>query len=137
MSSIRIADAKDSYGGSTEAETIMEMAKHRRCDRIYRFANDFGNKRTPSDYAVVAVANSAEDTKYNGSSMVHSLVLVFDRGQLVNEDQLDSNVDSWNPKKPVESPLRGTLGGAEPRRNPAIKPSRDAPLKKTWWQFLK
>ena len=80
MSSMGIARAKEMHGGTTEAETLENLAKATGCRRIYKYANAYGNKITHTDYVLVEAPGSAKEAEIQSSSHVHNLVLVYDDG---------------------------------------------------------
>lgn len=86
MSSISINSAKSLFGGATEAETILNMANERGCYRIYKYANDFGDHRTHTDYKQIAYAGDPQEAALANSPHVHNVVLVFDNGKVTNVD---------------------------------------------------
>ena len=50
---IDIKTARSLYKGETEADMLAEMAKATGCRLIYKYANDFGDKVTHTDYVAV------------------------------------------------------------------------------------
>jgi hypothetical protein len=86
MSSISISRAKEVYGGSTERETITNMARKTGCYRIYKYANEFGNKVTHTDYK--RISSESDEKALLSSDWVHNVVLVYDRGNVLNLDEV-------------------------------------------------
>ena len=80
--SISIAAAKRSYGGATEEETLDNMAKATGCRRIYKYANDFGDKKTHTDYKRISRPGDPQETALFNSPFVHNVVLVYDDGKI-------------------------------------------------------
>jgi hypothetical protein len=76
MSSMKISIAKSLYGGAGDTETLRSMAAKNGYTRIYSYANDFGDKITPTDFK--GVRNSAEEAAFLSAPGVHQRVLVFD-----------------------------------------------------------
>lgn len=81
MSSVPIRSARESYGGTTEHETLVSMARSTGCFRIYRYANDYGDRTTHTDYKLVA--SESDEKALFLSRLVHNAVLVYDRGRIV------------------------------------------------------
>ena len=80
--SISIGAAKNTYGGATEEETLENMAKACGCRRIYKYANDFGDKRTHTDYKRIPYPGHPQETALFNSPYVHNVVLVYDDGKI-------------------------------------------------------
>lgn len=83
MSSISISSAKAVYGGETEEETLRNIARSG-ARRIYKYANDFGDKVTHTDYKQISSPGDAQETALLSSPHVHNVVLVYDNGEVVN-----------------------------------------------------
>lgn len=83
MSSVSIEIAKGTYGGATEEETLRNIAKTSGCRRIYKYANDFGDKTTHTDYKQISHAGSPQETELLNSPHVHNVVLVYDDGKVL------------------------------------------------------
>lgn len=81
MSSVSLSTAKSVYGGSNERETLLNLAAASRCRRIYKYANDFGDRRTHTDYK--CITGDAQEAEFLNAPMVHNRVLVYDNGQVV------------------------------------------------------
>ena len=83
MSSISISSAKSVYGGATEDEVLRNMAKtgYR---RIYKYANDFGDKVTPTDYKMIPAPGHPQEQALLSSPHVHNVKLVYDNGTVMN-----------------------------------------------------
>jgi hypothetical protein len=86
MSSVDINTAKLAYKGETEADLLFNMAKAFGCRRIYKYANDFGDKITHTDYKIVMAPGDAQEQALFTSHLVHNVVLVFRDGRIVNEN---------------------------------------------------
>ena len=84
MSSIDIRTVNMMYGGSTEEETIMNMAKGLGCYRIYKYANDYGDKKTHTDYKYIMSETDPQEAALFRSPLVHNVVLVFENGKVIN-----------------------------------------------------
>lgn len=76
MSSVSLTSAKAVYGGNDEAETLRNIAAAYPSCRIYKYANDFGDKRTHTDYSIVRT--DAEEDALLNSPHTHNRVLVYD-----------------------------------------------------------
>ena len=85
MSSIEIKNARKTYKGTTEAETLCNMAKAWGCRLIYKYANDFGDKRTHTNYKVIMQPGDAQEQALLNSPEVHNIVLVYRDGSIVSE----------------------------------------------------
>ena len=83
MSSISISSAKSVYGGATEEETLRNMAKDG-YRRIYKYANDFADKRTHTDYKRISSPGHPQESALFDSPHVHNVVLVYDDGKVQN-----------------------------------------------------
>jgi hypothetical protein len=83
MSSISIGSAKEVYGGATEEETLRNMAKSG-ARRIYKYANDFGDKITHTDYKQISNPGDPQEVALHNSPHVHNVVLVYDGGEVMN-----------------------------------------------------
>jgi len=82
---IDIKTARSLYKGETEAELLTEMAKATNCQLIYKYANDFGDKVTHTDYMVIMTPGDAQELGLINSPFVHNLTLVFREGVIINE----------------------------------------------------
>lgn len=85
MSSIRIDQAKRMYGGETEEETLRNLAKAHGCRRIYKYAADYGDKKTHTDYKVVQEAGDIDEQNLFRAAArrsLHNVVLVYDDGRV-------------------------------------------------------
>lgn len=96
MSSVSIKSAKDRYGGTTEAETIANLARAHQAYRVYKYANDYGDRVTHTDYKLVA--SDADEAALRSSNLVHNVVLVYDRGKALNVDATPSPPSQQIPK---------------------------------------
>jgi hypothetical protein len=85
MSSISINTANEKYKGETEAETLSNIAKAYGCRLIYQYANDFGDKVTPTDYKVIMAPGDDQEQVLFTSPYIHELTLIYRDGVLVNE----------------------------------------------------
>jgi hypothetical protein len=85
MSSIDIKTAKSQYKGGTEAEMLHNMAKAYGCRLIYKYANDFGNKITHTDYKVIMAPGDDYEKAFLKSPYVNNVVLVYREGNIVSE----------------------------------------------------
>jgi hypothetical protein len=85
MSSIDIKTAQAQFKGATEAEMLSAMAQAYGCRLIYKYANDYGDKVTPTDYKVIMAPGDAQEQALFTSPYVHNLVLVYRDGRIVNE----------------------------------------------------
>ncbi len=85
--SITIEDAKRQYNGATEEETIRKMAKLGGYGRIYKYANDFGDKVSHTDYKRIPHAGHQQEDALFASPYVHNVLLVYDDGKVMNLDQ--------------------------------------------------
>jgi hypothetical protein len=83
MSSISIRSAKEVYGGATEEETLRNMAKSG-ARRIYKYANDFGDKIAHTDYKQIPYRGHPQEVELNNSPHVQNVVLVYDDGEVMN-----------------------------------------------------
>lgn len=81
MSSVSITTAKAVYGGNDEAETLRNIAATYPSSRIYKYANDFGDRKTHTDYKIVRT--DAEENALLSSPHTHNCVLVYDGGKIV------------------------------------------------------
>jgi hypothetical protein len=81
MSSLKITSAKSVYGGNDEAETLRNMAARNGYTRIYKYANDFGDKKTHTD--LKGIKSAAEESEFLRAPMAHNRVLVFDNGRVL------------------------------------------------------
>jgi hypothetical protein len=81
MGSWDISVARKMYPGN-ESETIMAMAKAGNYYRIYKLAHDYGDKITHTNY--YTCSNQAEENSLFRSPLVHNVVLVYDRGEVMN-----------------------------------------------------
>ena len=85
MSSIDINTAKTKYQGETESEMLSNMAKAYGCRLIYKYANDFGDKVTHTDYKIIMVPGDDQEQALLSSPYIHNLVLVYRDGLILNE----------------------------------------------------
>jgi hypothetical protein len=85
MSSIDIKTAKSLYKGETEADMLLNMAKAESCRLIYKYANDYGDKVTYTDYKIIMVPGDPQEQALLNSPLVHNLTLVYRDGIVVNE----------------------------------------------------
>jgi hypothetical protein len=79
MSSISIEEANKHYRGSTEQETVQKMAEQGGYERIYKYANDYGDHSTHTDYK--QLRSASEEEQFLRSPKVHNPVLVYDSKQ--------------------------------------------------------
>jgi hypothetical protein len=77
MSSISIKGAQELYGGANESETAKNMAEAGGYWKIYKYANDYGDHRTHTDYK--QISGEAAETEFLRNRMVHNPVLVYER----------------------------------------------------------
>jgi len=92
MSSVSIRSAKELYGGATEGETIKNMVEAVGCYRVYKYANDYGDKVAYTDYTLV---RSNDDEKSLLTSVaVHNIRLVYDNGRIVHRVVLKGQVQT-------------------------------------------
>lgn len=82
--SISIGSAKKQYGGATEEETIRKIAQAGGYRRIYKYANDFGDKVTHTDYKRISHPGDPQEKALFSSPYVHNVVLVYDDGKVMN-----------------------------------------------------
>lgn len=85
MSSIDVATARRAYKGTTEAEMLCNMAKAHGCRLIYKYANDFGDKRTHTDYKIIMMPGDWMEQAFLNAPNGHNIVLVYKDGSIVNE----------------------------------------------------
>ncbi len=71
-----------SYGDS-EPEAIAAYAAKWGVRRMYKLANDYGDRETHTNY--YSVKDSNEEISLFKSPLVHNVVLVFDNGEHVNQ----------------------------------------------------
>lgn len=77
MSSISIKGAQELYGGPTELETAKKMAEAGGYWRIYKYANDYGDHHTHTDYK--QISGESTEAEFLRNRMVHNAVLVYER----------------------------------------------------------
>jgi hypothetical protein len=65
------------YGGATEEETVKKMAETYGYQIIYKYANDFGNHATHTDYK--GLCSASEEQEFLRSDRVHNVSLVYRR----------------------------------------------------------
>jgi hypothetical protein len=99
MSSISIQAARGTYGGDTIEDTVRRMAAVTGCGRIYIYANDYGDRRTPSDF--YRIERPDDQARLEKSSTVHNVHLVFDHGEY------------WDPPAPRSAATRGASALAD------------------------
>jgi len=80
MSSISIESANATYGGESEEDTIKNMAEACNCQLIYKYANEYGDRRTHTDY--FRVEKPGDEAELQSSRHVHKVVLVYDNGMI-------------------------------------------------------
>lgn len=85
MSSVDIKTAQAQFNGATEAEMLAAMAQAYGCRLIYKYANDYGDRLTHTDYKVIMSPGDAQEQAMLTSPYVHNLVLVYRDGRIVNE----------------------------------------------------
>jgi hypothetical protein len=85
MSSIDMKTAKLLYRGDTEAEMLYNMAKAHGCRLIYKYANDYGDRVTHTDYKVIMAPGDAQEQALLNTPLVHNVILVYRDGTIVNE----------------------------------------------------
>lgn len=85
MSSIDIQTAQTKFAGDSEAEMLSNMAKAYGCRLIYKYANDFGDKVTHTDFKIIDHPGDAQEQALFSSPYIHNLVLVYRDGEAVNE----------------------------------------------------
>lgn len=76
-----MTSARAVYGGADESETLRNMAAASRFRRIYKYANDFGDRHTHTDYK--GITGDAQETEFLHAPMVHNRVLVYDNGRVL------------------------------------------------------
>lgn len=81
MSSLPINAAESIYGGNTgdEAAMLHKMAQANGYRWIYKYANDFGDRQTHTDFN--GVKSDAQRTEFLNAPMAHNRVLVYDNGK--------------------------------------------------------
>ncbi len=84
--SISIDAARTSYGGQTEEETLENMAKACGCRRIYKYANDYGDRKTHTDYKRIPYPGHPQEVALVNSPYVHNVVLVYEDGKITLND---------------------------------------------------
>jgi hypothetical protein len=77
MASISIESAKELYGGATELETAKNMAEAGGFRKIYKYANDYGDHKTHTDYK--QIRGGSDESEFRHSRNVHNVVLVYDK----------------------------------------------------------
>jgi hypothetical protein len=77
MSSISIKTATDLYGGQNEQETVQQLARAGAYQKIYKYANHYGNQETHTDYK--RIHGGLDEEEFLCSSHVHNIVLVYVR----------------------------------------------------------
>jgi hypothetical protein len=82
--SISIKSAKEMYGGLTEEETIRNLAQSGPYRRIYKYANDYHDKITHTDYKRISYPGDPQEAALFASPYVHNVVLVYDDGEVIN-----------------------------------------------------
>jgi len=82
--SISIKNAQKLYGGATEEETIRKLAESDGYRRIYKYADNFGDKVTHTDYKRITYAGHPQEQALFSSPYVHNVVLVYDEGKVMN-----------------------------------------------------
>jgi hypothetical protein len=82
MSSISIEAAKSTYGGKTDRETLLNMARATGCTRIYMYRNAYQKwwSRGRTDY--LRVENPGDEDRLISSGYVQKPVLVYDHGTI-------------------------------------------------------
>ncbi|HUG98473.1 MAG TPA: hypothetical protein VMQ83_04815 [Gammaproteobacteria bacterium] len=88
MSSISIQAARGAYGGDTLEDTVRRMAAATGCQRVYVYANDYGDRRTPSDF--YRIERPEDQARLEASTTVHNVHLVFDHGEYWEPPALSS-----------------------------------------------
>lgn len=116
MSSISIREAQRVYGGTTEGETVRMMAIVGGYSKVYKYANAYGDKKTHTDYKRIERPGDTVEQSFFASPYVYNIVLVYDKGQLVN--------------RPITTSAEQKLDA------PVGAPERTF-LPKKWWQFWK
>ena len=66
----------------TDAETICRLAEGGNYLRVYKLANDYGDKVTHTNY--YTCKDAGDERALFSSPLVHNVVLVYDHGQLVS-----------------------------------------------------
>jgi hypothetical protein len=79
MASISIKGAKELYGGATELETAKNMAEAGRFWKIYKYANDYGDRTTHTDYK--QIRGGSDEEEFLQSRNVHNVVLIYDKNK--------------------------------------------------------
>jgi hypothetical protein len=85
VSSVSMGTARELYGAEDEAGMLQNMAAAYGCRLIYKYANDFGDKVTHTDYKVVMAPGDDQDQGLRRSPYIHNLVLVYRDGEMVSE----------------------------------------------------
>jgi hypothetical protein len=86
--SISIKQAREMYGGESEAETVLNLAKAGGYRRIYKYANHYGDKITHTDYKRIQSPGDPQERALFRSPYVHNVVLVYDDGKLTRVRQV-------------------------------------------------
>ena len=86
MSTIKIADAVRNYGGTTEEETLRNLARACNLQRIYKYRHAWaakeGEKHT--HYKQIDIIGGADERALFNSDVCKDIVLVYDRGEIKN-----------------------------------------------------
>jgi hypothetical protein len=82
--SLSIANANKMHGGATEEETIRNIAKSGGYRRIYKYANNYGDKIAHTDYKRISYPGHPQEQALFSSPYVHNVVLVYDDGKVMN-----------------------------------------------------
>lgn len=78
MSSISIETAKGLYGGSTELETAKNLAEAGGFSKVYKYANNYGDRKTHTDYK--QIRGGSDEAEFLRNRNVHNIVLVYSKG---------------------------------------------------------
>jgi len=95
MSSISIQAARATYGGSTIEETVIRMTAAINCTKVYIYANDFGDQRTPTDF--YRIERPDDEERLRSSPTVHHPQLIYSNGAFIREPEPTGR--RWRPRK--------------------------------------
>lgn len=79
MSSVDAEQARSVYGGQTERETLLNMARETKCFRIYQYG-------TPPQktYKLIQYNGDPQEAAMFQSPYCSNIILLYDNGQIVN-----------------------------------------------------
>lgn len=84
MSTIQITDAVRLYGGTTEEETLRNLAKECGLQRIYKYRNTNTNGTEREHYKRITTVGDSDETALFNSPYCKDIILVYDRGIIKN-----------------------------------------------------